>query len=122
MPFLMINQLGPDLCDEIDHDVLFESLAQDWVFCQQHFVPVLTTDEETLAVRLSLIEELGTHFEGDAEATNNTFVFVLDWKDFLFVYFETDCQFSFLNEVNFSKFIQLSVDKSAFLIKYWLEA
>jgi len=54
-------------------------------------VPVLTTDEETLAVRLSLIEELGTHFEGDAEATNNTFVFVLDWKDFLFVYFETDC-------------------------------
>ena len=85
-------------------------------------MPVLTTDEETLAVCLSFVEELRTHFEGYAEATNNTFVFVLDWKDFLFVYFETDCQFSFLNEVDFSKFIQLSVDKSAFLVKYWLKA
>ena len=85
-------------------------------------MPVLTTDEETLAVRLSLVEELGTHFEGDAEATNNTSVFVPDWKDFLFVYFETNSQFSFLNEVDFPKFIQLFVDKSAFLVIYWLEA
>ena len=68
-------------------------------------MPVLSPDEEALAVGASFVEELGSHFEGDTESANAAPVLVLDRKDLLLVYLKSDRDISFLDKVYFSKFI-----------------
>jgi hypothetical protein len=114
------NKLGPYVPDKVNHDILPQGVADVRVIRFQHVVPFLSPNEESLAVSLSLVQELRPHLESHSKASYNTLVLVTNRQNFVFVYFKPDCNFTFLNEVDLSEFIELFVDISALFIKNWL--
>ena len=105
MLFLVVDQLGANVPNKVDQHILLHGLADVLVLAVEESMPVISPDEEALAVSTCFVEELGSHFEGHAESAHAAPVLVLDRKDLLLIYLESDRDISCLDKVDFSKFI-----------------
>ena len=83
----------------------------------QQPMPVMPPDKKPFAVSTSLVQKLRSHFESDSKPSNTASVLVPYWHYLLLIDLKSNGNITLLDKIDFSKFIQLFVDKSAFIIE-----
>jgi hypothetical protein len=110
-PIFHADDLGPEGTDVKNQNVLFKTIHQVLVTWRQQLVPILSADEETLAVAACFENKLGALLEGNLVTPNDWGGFLLHYKYFFFVDFESYVNLTIDNEIYFSNLFKLLLNQ-----------